>query len=80
MDHKEIRLWEGDAPLFDPAFGQPAPAQSSLDLAAALTEHGVPYSLHIFPHGGHALGLAPDTALARDWPELLNRFLLDFGF
>jgi acetyl esterase/lipase len=56
------------------------PVQSSLDMAAALTEHGVAYSLHIFPHGGHALGLAEGVPLAEDWPELLNRFLLYFGF
>jgi hypothetical protein len=49
-------------------------------MAAALTEHGVPYSLHIFPHGGHALGLAEGVPLTEDWPKLLNRFLLDFGF
>jgi acetyl esterase/lipase len=66
--------------LWHTAADNHVPVQSSLDLAAALTEHGVPYSLHIFPHGGHALGLAPDTALARDWPELFNKFLLDFGF
>jgi acetyl esterase/lipase len=56
------------------------PVRSSLDMASALTEHGVPYSLHIFPHGGHALGLAAGVPLTEDWPELLNRFLLDFGF
>ncbi|MDR2771262.1 MAG: alpha/beta hydrolase [Clostridiales Family XIII bacterium] len=54
--------------------------RSSTDFAAALTEHGVPYSLHIFPHGGHALGLAEGVPLTEDWPELLNRFLLDSGF
>jgi acetyl esterase/lipase len=56
------------------------PVQSSLDMASALTEHGVPYSLHIFPHGGHALGLAEGVPLTEDWPELLGRFLLDSGF
>ncbi|MDR1574273.1 MAG: alpha/beta hydrolase [Clostridiales Family XIII bacterium] len=54
--------------------------RNALDMAAALTEHGVAYSLHVFPRGGHALGLAEDVPLAEDWPELLNRFLIDFGF
>ncbi|MDR2132983.1 MAG: prolyl oligopeptidase family serine peptidase, partial [Clostridiales Family XIII bacterium] len=54
--------------------------QNSLDLAAALTEHGIAYSLHVFPHGDHALGLAEGVPLTEGWPELLNRFLLDFGF
>jgi acetyl esterase/lipase len=56
------------------------PATSSLDMAAALAEYNIPYSLHIFPHGGHALGLAAGVRLTEDWPELLNRFLLDSGF
>jgi acetyl esterase/lipase len=54
--------------------------RNSLDMAAALTAHGVPYSLHVFPYGGHALGIAEDVPLADAWPELLNRFLIDFGF
>jgi acetyl esterase/lipase len=56
------------------------PVRSSIDFAAALTAHGVPYSLHIFPHGGHALGLAESVLLTEDWPKLLGRFLIDFGF
>ncbi|MDR2089754.1 MAG: alpha/beta hydrolase [Clostridiales Family XIII bacterium] len=56
------------------------PVQSSLDFAGALTAHGIAYSLHIFPHGDHALGLAAGVPLTEGWPELLNRFLLDFGF
>ncbi|MDR1246654.1 MAG: alpha/beta hydrolase [Clostridiales Family XIII bacterium] len=54
--------------------------RGSLDMAAALTGYNVPYSLHVFPHGGHALGLAAGVPLTEDWPELFNRFLLDFGF
>jgi acetyl esterase/lipase len=56
------------------------PARSSIDFAAALTEHGVPYSLHIFPYGGHALGPAEGVSQASVWPKLLRRVLLDFGF
>ncbi|MDR2355434.1 MAG: alpha/beta hydrolase [Clostridiales Family XIII bacterium] len=66
--------------LWHTAADDRVPVQSSIDFAAALTEHGVPYSLHIFPHGGHALGLAEGIPLTEGWPKLLNRFLLDFGF
>jgi acetyl esterase/lipase len=54
--------------------------RNSIDLAAALTEYDIAYSLHIFPHGRHALGLAAGVPLTETWPELLNRFLLDCGF
>ncbi len=31
--------------------------ENSLDFAAALRQHGVPFSLHIYPKGAHGLGL-----------------------
>ncbi|MDR2295534.1 MAG: alpha/beta hydrolase, partial [Clostridiales Family XIII bacterium] len=49
--------------LWHTAFDDLVPVQSSIDFATALTEHGVPYGLHIFPHGGHALGLAEGIPL-----------------
>ena len=66
--------------LWHTAFDDLVHVQSSIDFDAALTAHGVPYSLHIFPRGGHALGLAEGVPLTEGWPELLRRFLLDFGF
>ena len=37
------------------------PVENSLLLAMALSRHGVPFEMHIFPHGSHGLGLAPET-------------------
>jgi len=33
------------------------PLENSLDFAAALRRNGVPFSLHIYPKGGHGIGL-----------------------
>ena len=48
--------------------------KNSLIFAERLRDHGVPFELHVFPHGGHGLGLAinrPEIAqwasLAADW-------------
>ena len=51
------------------------PVQNSLMLAAALADHQIPFSLHIFPHGPHGLGLAQDTPDVSRWPELAAEWL-----
>jgi dipeptidyl aminopeptidase/acylaminoacyl peptidase len=33
------------------------PLENSLLFASALREHGVPFEMHIYPKGGHGLGL-----------------------
>jgi acetyl esterase/lipase len=33
------------------------PVENSLEFAAALRAHGVPFDLHIYQHGGHGMGL-----------------------
>lgn len=48
--------------------------KNSLIFCEQLRDHGVPFELHIYPHGRHGLGLAADhpdisgwAALAADW-------------
>lgn len=67
-----------DAPPFfiwHTAADQLVPVSNALDLAAALTAKGVPAELHVFPYGGHGLGLAKDCPRAREWFGLLKRWL-----
>jgi acetyl esterase/lipase len=48
--------------------------RNSLDFAAALSKNGVPFELHVYPHGAHGLGLGVhgyDPAGA-EAPELLR--------
>jgi acetyl esterase/lipase len=54
--------------------------ENSLQFAAALRRHGVPFALHVFPTGRHGLGLATDHPEARIWPALCAQFLRGQGW
>ena len=56
------------------------PVENSLSFAAALRAHGVPFELHLFPHGRHGLGLAAEEDGVRQWPGLCGDWLLRNGF
>jgi acetyl esterase/lipase len=53
-------------------------ADNSLRFASALSAHGVPYELHLYEKGAHALGLAREQGLY--WPEECVRWLRSHGF
>ena len=46
----------------------------------ALRNAGVPFEMHIFPHGGHGVGLATSFPHIAQWSELLRRWLISIGF
>lgn len=56
------------------------PVANSLNYAAELSRHHIPYSLHVFPFGGHGKGLATDTQDISRWPDLCADFLHSLGF
>lgn len=60
------------------------PVENSLSQAAALSRHGVPFELHVFPRGRHGLGLAvnePDGRHpAADWARLCRNWLASQGW
>lgn len=43
--------------------------QQSLSLASALRENGIPFELHVYPHGKHGLGLAKHYPDVSTWAE-----------
>lgn len=49
--------------------------QNALDYAKRLRKMQVPTELHIYPHGPHGLGLAPDYPHVADWTNQLIRWL-----
>ena len=66
-DERELSLFSLEDHVSDatpPAFlwhtaaDDAVPAGNSLVFAQALAAHDIPYELHIYPHGGHGLGLA----------------------
>lgn len=44
--------------------------KNSLIFAERMRDAGIPFELHVFPHGKHGLGLAPDHADIRQWADL----------
>lgn len=55
-------------------------ADHSLRYVSALTRAGIPTELHVFPHGRHGLGMAPDDADVSQWTRLCERWLLSRGW
>ena len=56
------------------------PVQNSIDYALALSRHGVPFALHVFPRGRHGLGLAQEVPDVSKWTELCAEWLHGLGF
>ena len=57
------------------------PVENALMLAGAYAACGVPYEMHIFPHGRHGLGLATEDAPhVAQWTTLCQRWLREQGF
>jgi acetyl esterase/lipase len=54
--------------------------ENSLRFASALSAGGVPYELHVYPHGAHGLGLAPDDPHIGSWTRLCAEWLHSLGF
>ena len=57
------------------------PVENSLSLAAAYARCGVPFELHVFPHGRHGLGLAQqEEPVVAQWTTLCRRWLRESGY
>jgi acetyl esterase/lipase len=56
------------------------PVQNSLLFAQALSDHQVPFELHVYPHGTHGAGLATHDPRLSSWPLLCATWLARLGF
>ncbi len=61
--------------LWHTAGDEVVPVENSLNMAKALRANRVPFSLHIYPNGGHGLGLAADIPLTSNWTKDLKAWL-----
>lgn len=61
--------------LWHTSTDQGVPAENSMLYAMALAEHLIPYELHIYPYGGHGLGLAEGDPYVHQWSNALERWL-----
>ena len=50
--------------------------KNSLVFCESLRDHGVPFELHIYPHGPHGLALAEDREDIRAWSGLAADWVL----
>ena len=56
------------------------PVENSQRFAAALGAAQVSYELHLYAHGPHGVGLAPDDPVLHTWTTLLENWLRGRGF
>ena len=54
------------------------PVQNSLLYFEALTRHGVPASLHVYPTGGHGFAFGTGRGTVEEWTSLLLNWLINF--
>lgn len=87
--HRQVSDHTPPAFLWHTAADQAVPVVNSLLYAQALSEHSIPFSLHIYPYGHHGLStvdaqtngeLSPAFLLAADWLPSLKKWLqITFG-
>lgn len=56
------------------------PPENGILYYQALRAHGIPASFHLFDHGGHGYGMAPDDPVLNSWPALSVKWLQRQGF
>lgn len=56
------------------------PVHHSLAYTGSLVRAGVPAELHVFPHGRHGLGLAPEDPGPAQWTSLCAAWLTRMGW
>jgi acetyl esterase/lipase len=66
--------------LWHTADDEKVPVENCLLFASTLRQHGVPFEMHVFPHGRHGLGLALDDPSVRQWTGLCANWLKGMGF
>jgi dipeptidyl aminopeptidase/acylaminoacyl peptidase len=55
------------------------PVENSLLFFQAMKRAGVPGEMHVFAHGRHGVGLAPDDPVLSEWPKLCARWMEGLG-
>lgn len=78
----ELHVSEATPPAFlwHTAEDGGVPVENSLLFAQALSKHHVPFELHVYPHGCHGLGLAPDLPHVATWLGLCCEWLRGMGW
>ncbi|HVS36722.1 MAG TPA: alpha/beta hydrolase [Gemmataceae bacterium] len=65
--------------LFHTADDNAVPVENSILFFEALRKAKVPAELHVYRHGRHGVGLAPNEPALSSWPECLEAWMKDRG-
>jgi acetyl esterase/lipase len=66
--------------LFATTDDKTVPVINSVMFYSALVKAGVPVEMHLFQHGAHGAGLAPDNPELSVWPDLLAKWMRERGY
>jgi acetyl esterase/lipase len=66
--------------LFATTDDKTVPVVNSVMFYSALVKAGVPVEMHLFQHGSHGAGLAPENPQLRVWPDLLAKWMREGGY
>jgi acetyl esterase/lipase len=66
--------------LWHTADDEAVDVNNSLLYGKNLAERGIPFELHVFPHGKHGLGLGPDDRAVGQWTGLCAEWLAGHGW
>jgi dipeptidyl aminopeptidase/acylaminoacyl peptidase len=56
------------------------PVENSIVYATALSQHQIPFDLHIYADGPHGVGLAEGDAQLKTWTDLCALWFKKIGF
>ena len=73
--HQQVNENTPEAFLWHTSTDQAVPVMNSMLYAEALAKECIPFELHIYPIGGHGLGLAPAMPYVAKWQEDLKAWL-----
>jgi acetyl esterase/lipase len=66
--------------LFATTDDKTVPVINSVMFYSALVKAGVPAEMHLFQHGSHGAGLAPENPQLSGWPDLLAKWMRERGY
>ncbi len=78
--HRQITDKTPPAFIWHTAEDSSVPVENSLLYAMKLSEHKIPYELHIYPYGGHGMGLAEEHPHVKAWSDALEKWLMSMGY
>ncbi len=74
----ELTISDETPPFFIFGTADDKHGNSSLVMAKALRDKGIPVDLHLMSVGGHGYGLRPGNPAAETWPRLMEEWLKSF--